>query len=242
MSVDTATTPVDENIVTSETPQENTLPIIPDNDEDVSTNAQRMDRISDLLTVARETPDSSDVLTERALTLAVATLSRNAGPEHSDRVLMHYRDDVDPETGEGRSQRFHYPRERAAILQTIATAFGVKSVLTHRVYEYAGKRKQYSVRLFGAEQDVARVIKINSQLDQIVLARLARMEFAPNVNPGQQTQLKRKNVAAYALDLSEKLTKLLAQNENAQRVAESRRNKFASARFDETKEEWITAS
>lgn len=242
MSVDTATETVIDQDVTEQTEADTTpsLPIIPDTDEDVRNAEQRHSRIVDLFTVANATPDSADVLIERALTLAVQNAQpANAGPEHSERVLMHAKDDVDPETGRGRSQRFHYPSQRAAIVMNVASAFGVTTHLTYRVYDYAGSRKQYTVQTFGAEQDVRNAIEIARLLDTVELNDLARLEFGPTVSPGAQTKTKRDHVAEFANKIAQLLAKLIDANDTAAKRIAARRSKFVAS-YDETTQEWIT--
>jgi hypothetical protein len=242
MSVDTQTAP--ESVETNETPEQTTAPVlapIPADDSDVRNHQTINARVRDLLMNANALPEECDALTARAFELSAHALTvSNPGAVVRERVLMHYRDDVDDETGRGKSQRFHYPAQRAAVLVTIAAANGVAAEITYRTYAYAGKRKQYTVELFGAQQDVARTMTVfgdehdTKTLDARILEQIAKIEFPPSTSPGQQTKTKREFIHASAQRIGEQLAKILAANERAESNRVKRMIKSESA-----KSEWI---
>lgn len=231
---ETVVAPVEQN-APEQTP-EPTLPVVPDTDDDLRTRAQFATRVSDLLTIANSDVDNRAALDQRAFNVAARALSVSAARgeyvDH-DSVLMHARDDIDAETGRGKSQRFHYPRERAELLIAVAELLGTSALLTHRTYAYSGSRRQYRVELWGLPSDVKRVIALTALLDSRMLSEIARLEFEPGTSPAQQTVAKRKFVRDYTATVSEMLNKITDTLDEKTQNAISDRKTAADAARDE---------
>lgn len=245
MSVETQTQPADVE-TTDVTPDvqpapepkpEPTLPTVPDTDDDLRQRAQYVTRLTDLLTIANADAENREALDTRAFAVAARAMTVNPGRDalKHETVLMHHRDDIDPETGKGRSQKFHYPRERSALLMGIAEQLGVAALLTHRTYAYSGSRRQYSVQLWGIENDVKRVMTFAKLLDERVLAEIAKIDFPTSTTPAQQTVAKRNYVRDFTTSVGERLSKLTdALDERAQGSISDRKTAA-----DKAREEWV---
>lgn len=65
-----------------------------------------------------------------------------------------------------------YDRGRAELLRVIAEAGGCAAVVDSEQFLYQGKRRKYSVRLFGHRSDVDRAVQLYADLMTVALAHM----------------------------------------------------------------------
>lgn len=65
-----------------------------------------------------------------------------------------------------------YDRSRAELLRVIAEASGCAAVVDSEQFIYQGKRRKYSVRVFGHRSDVDRTVQLYADLMTVALAHM----------------------------------------------------------------------